>query len=994
MRGSLLQAAAAAFVSTATVFVAKTYADSLFLAEFGARYIPHFIVGQGLLLASVAAGYGRLLKRGKALTFDILILAAVVLITATAPLLTALGRPHLFAVSLMIIAGTALGQMVVWNAATSVVSGRAARAFLPRAGAAATAGAVVGGFGSSAIVGVMSLEALAPVAGALTMIALGLRLFLRPKSRSRRISAQITPPRPDENTQDATRRLVFFLAAATIVEALLSAVIDFGFKRHVELAMDGNQDKMGLFFALFYGTSNVALLATQLFVASRLLATRSLKFSLGIQPAAQTVAAALWAVFPLLPLAALSRGIENVFKFGVARPAQEIALTPLPEIQRKRWKVLLRGFYGQGGVLAAGFLLIALAPLLASYPEAVPLLTLALAATWFLLQRRTAGTYRETLGSALGLRRQLRSESGGPLHLDRDSLGRIIELAGDKDLSVGRLAQELIDDLATNVKLLIPHLGVESERARATVYRVLASRPDRRCGPALRRAVAAESSGSSALADGLRALACHGDGAEKRRAAELAQRASEADRDGEAARFYLAATGSASHEELGQLFRRTIERSGREAALLAQALLSNGVESIDRVTERVVLAIDEAPSPAATREALFVAARLGHPALVGRLLRSIESGSRQAEAALSQLSTEGLERMAAEIAEQPVSSKTRKRFIRALRGLDAPEVTSVVAPYLLDPDLEVRDVAVHTLLSQIRRGHPSPPARIIARALEDQLERFAIYVEARTGSMMADRESVISLQIRNVAKGDLSTEAFFLDELDRRTEQCLSRLTDRLALTGDASTVYAAERALKSKSFKRRRQALDLLQETIDSRQRVRLIELLESYLLPAADPIEGARERVCQLDPWLEKCLEQKGEKALKLWTLRGAPLFDAAPGEVIQVLAEHCELIDLSEGEIIVEQGAPGDDLYILIRGSASVNIDGRDVARLGPNDAFGELALLDHQQRGATVRATQGCRALRLSAGPFRRAVDEQPEIGLGLLKALVKMLRAKV
>jgi hypothetical protein len=350
--------------------------------------------------------------------------------------------------------------------------------------------------------------------------------------------------------------------------------------------------------------------------------------------------------------------------------------------------------------------------------------------------------------------------------------------------------------------------------------------------------------------------------------------------------------------------------------------------------------------------------------------------------------------MAEMMADQPVSARARKRFVRALRGMDAPEVTAVVTPYILDTDAEVRDIAAHTLLSQIRRGHPPPPARVVTQATGEQLDRFELYVNARPGTSAQTRESAVSLQLRNVAKGRMSQEAFFLDELDRRTERQLGRVSDLLALFGDPTIVYAAERALKSTSFKRRRQALDLLQETVSSRQRVRLLELVERYLLPKTTPREDARERVCEIDPWLAACLSSGGERATKLRALRSAKLFDAMPGEAVEKLLDHCDVMTFPEAAEIVCEGDPGDALFVIMDGAISVTRAGKTVAQMGPGEAFGELALLDNQPRGATVTVLQECKALRLPAGPFRQALAEHPELGLGLVRGLVQMLRASL
>ncbi len=979
----------------AVAFVIKTYADALFLAEYGVAYVPHFMVGQAIALVAAAYGYGRLIRAGRTLLFDATILTTLMILATLAPLLADRGRPWPFIVSLSLIATSAMTQMVIWNAATAVVSGRAARTFLPRAGAAATAGAVVGGFVSSAIVGVSSLQTLAPVAAALTLVTLSLRFSLRTSVSARRLSAQIPATRGTDTEGKSVKRLVVLLASATVVEALLSAVVDYGFKREVELTFNADPEGIGLFLALFYGTSNVVLLGIQMFAASRLLATRSLKFSLGVQPITQGVATLIWAAVPLLPLAAICRGLENVFKFGIARPAQEVALTPLRDIQRKRWKVLLRGVYAQGGALGAGLLLMATAPVLALHPSLVPLLGVVLALVWLSFQRRTANAYRHTLGSALGLRRRLEAEGEERLVVDRDSLEHVVELAGRADGNTARLANQLIEDLVANPARLIPHLKKANTETRAAIYRVLATRPDRSTSEALHRAVSAESDTSKALADGLVAAGMHQARALTKRAKAVSKGTAPdtAIEPAASAWFYLAAVKAISASEIDTVFATSLGRYGRRGAMLASALEDSKALGRDEIVERVVASIDQASSIEEMREGLYVASRLGHPALLGRLLRALAAGTPGAATALAQLPVEGLAKIAEMMTDLQASSRTRARFVRALRALDATDVSQVVSPYLFDESAEVRDVAAHTLLSQVRRGHSRPSSRTVRDALERQLDRFELYVAARPGTRKHHRESAMSLQLRHFARGNITQEAFFLDELDRRTERSLGRVADLLALAGEDTTVYAAERALKSTTFKRRRQAIDLLQETVRGRQRARLLDLLEQYLMPSGTDDE-ARERVCELDPWLARCQTTQGDKARTLWALRRAPLFDAVPGEAIERLLQHCELCTFEEGATIVSEGEAGDALYVVMDGAVSVIKDGQTVAQLTAGEAFGELALLDGHPRGATVRALERTDALRLPVAPFRRAQENYPELGFGLMRGLVQMLRTKL
>jgi CRP-like cAMP-binding protein len=58
-------------------------------------------------------------------------------------------------------------------------------------------------------------------------------------------------------------------------------------------------------------------------------------------------------------------------------------------------------------------------------------------------------------------------------------------------------------------------------------------------------------------------------------------------------------------------------------------------------------------------------------------------------------------------------------------------------------------------------------------------------------------------------------------------------------------------------------------------------------------------------------------------------------------------------------VEQGAPGDELYLVLDGVLVVEIDGEEVAEIGPGAVVGERALLEGGMRTATLRARTRCR-----------------------------------
>jgi hypothetical protein len=67
------------------------------------------------------------------------------------------------------------------------------------------------------------------------------------------------------------------------------------------------------------------------------------------------------------------------------------------------------------------------------------------------------------------------------------------------------------------------------------------------------------------------------------------------------------------------------------------------------------------------------------------------------------------------------------------------------------------------------------------------------------------------------------------------------------------------------------------------------------------------------------------------------------------------------LKEGEALVEQGEPGDKLFLLLDGMVDVEIDGEPVAQVGPGSILGEKAVLEGGERTATLRAATPCKVV---------------------------------
>ena len=96
--------------------------------------------------------------------------------------------------------------------------------------------------------------------------------------------------------------------------------------------------------------------------------------------------------------------------------------------------------------------------------------------------------------------------------------------------------------------------------------------------------------------------------------------------------------------------------------------------------------------------------------------------------------------------------------------------------------------------------------------------------------------------------------------------------------------------------------------------------------------------------------------------------------------------------KGETVIMEGTGGAAFFVIESGEASVSNKGVEVARLGPGDHFGEVALIDGGPRTATVTATTDLVCYGLTFWEFRPLVERSGTIGWKLLEALAKRLRS--
>ena len=123
----------------------------------------------------------------------------------------------------------------------------------------------------------------------------------------------------------------------------------------------------------------------------------------------------------------------------------------------------------------------------------------------------------------------------------------------------------------------------------------------------------------------------------------------------------------------------------------------------------------------------------------------------------------------------------------------------------------------------------------------------------------------------------------------------------------------------------------------------------------------------------------------------LKRVPLFSNLNQRQLKRLARDFREREVGSGTSLVRQGEmSGVDFFVIAEGEASVSVDGKEIARLGPGDHFGELGLIGGQVRQATVTADGPLRCLVMASWDFRRFVQSDPNVSWKLLQYLVGLV----
>jgi CRP/FNR family cyclic AMP-dependent transcriptional regulator len=109
------------------------------------------------------------------------------------------------------------------------------------------------------------------------------------------------------------------------------------------------------------------------------------------------------------------------------------------------------------------------------------------------------------------------------------------------------------------------------------------------------------------------------------------------------------------------------------------------------------------------------------------------------------------------------------------------------------------------------------------------------------------------------------------------------------------------------------------------------------------------------------------------------------------LRAIARISEVLEVPEDTVLARNGAPGEEFFLILDGSARVEVSPRKRSRLKPGEYFGEMSLLDGGPRSASVIAETPLRLLVIKRRDFNTLLREAPELTLSLLATLSRRLR---
>ena len=988
----------------AAVVLIKSASNALVVARFQADALPPLYIATALATGGAAA-LAAWFERGRARRLPRAGLAFATLLLGGLAAAATLRLP--LAVVALYLFGETFATLVsirFWSAASELFDARASKRVFGVLGAAGMAGAIVAGLAAQVLGGRVGAVGLLPLAIGLLVVCVAVSAALGSRAGGDE-KPQREQPEPEPAKARAHARAYLLgdpypraLAGLMILLAALTALADYAFR--VRAGAELNEAQLASLFGalnLWMGVSSVVF---QLGLAGRILERWGIFRYLLVTPALSACAAVSCLFVPGIAPAFALRLVESAGSLSLNPAAFQLLYGPVPDSVRPQIRSIIDGLVKKAGFAAGGALLLLLGSHAGFGTLVVALVAVVVFVALGLARARTlyVGAIEARLARSAGSR--------GAAHLrSAEARQALLRTLRERDpvrllTAIAILGDDPRFDPTPHLQGLLAH---PHQRVRAAAVRLAAGRRVTQAAPHLERMIAdpdpqvrraamlalaqlsprrAEHVLVPLLDDPDPALAAaavaallplqgeHG-AAARALARRLEARDAPAEERRETARL-LGLLGPSPHA--GELLRFLED----ESALVRRAACEAAGEARDAV---LVPALLERLGDRAVRSAAMRALAAYGDAVVPQLAQLLDDRVRPLRLRL----------------EVP-------RVLRAI-GTDAAARALLFSNIQEHAYLRYR-IAVN--LSRLHEEHPE--VRIdVQRAREATIRRLDAYR--------------YYLPLYRDLEVGLPAGAPLVRAVGDRLQQNLEVIFRLLQLVLPQSAVVPAWRRFAGGDARERAYAIELIDHLLDDEMKARLLPLLERYhRLPEpwggvpGDPsrararvleLAGARDEVLRavaihtalrtwpLDPPLPPGVGEENMDANhieRVFFLEGAEIFARCDVDDLMALAAIARERDCRDGEIIFEEGAPADALYVILEGRVRFTRGGVEVLSLGVRDSFGDSSLLDGAPRPVTAIAEgRDVRVLAVDRQDFLELISDRPELLKGIFAAVSKHLR---
>lgn len=966
---------------------------SLFVERYGARNLPFAILAMPVIGAALTAAHLRLVRRVGASAAVRVEVAAMVAVSVALRVGVDRGDWVRFVLPMWDAGVNNLNNLVVWGVASHLLDVRQARRHGPLVAAGRSSALLAGGLCVPFLVDVLGTRGLYLVQGLSFLAALAL---LAAVVRSRRSAFATHRPtdRPPVRAPEAAEvrryaRGIFVVVLSSMVAYVL--VRNVLFDRTAAVASD-SADYAGRIGLVTAGQGALTLLVA-------LVGARPFLRRCGVVGGLVALPVVLLAVY--VPFAALDVSVDTQFHlaamgfvaagsamFAIRTPTVQLLYQPLEPVTRARVLSTAEGLVEPSGLGIAALLLLAAT----RGPEwGVRGMTLSIVVVGALLLAAglvVAGRYRRALRSALA-RRWFRGEGSGLGDTALQSALRDEACAGDalRALTILRMFDDAGEDPRELLHRLVDHPD-EAVRGVAVGRLIELGVPLRRIQR--HRAVP---TGSEAVDVQLARLAGRAGGRAARTWLEDRRHAVQA-----GAVTGLLESPAASERTAGA---ELLEKWRADPDPIVRALVA-GVAGQVAGQQAVIGSLLHDPEPAVRRSALRAGARAGGVAMVDELVAALDDPDAHdaAAEAVVLVGSAGVPRLVAAIGpDRP--RRTHRRVVRCLGRVPGDDATSALDLLLDHGDAALRaDAAVALTARSHRIGGDRQRALLAVETARAQTLLRAVQALEPTDDPLVGELLVPSLWDRVDGVRDHAVRLVGLGA----DAELAAHVSRAVAERDERRHAVAAEAIDNELPRDVARAVLPLLSRHRNAAQA--LTELGAGGTGGPVDADAALRLLASDSDRWLsrvaravlERRLDPQGRTLMdtlleRVVFLKHVEAFAALPVELLGEIAELIDEVELDDGATLFEKGEPGSSMYVVVDGVVTIHDGGWVLDRCTRHEVFGELSLLDTEPRSASATAAGPTVLYRLDQAPFYELMTDRPEVLRGMMRRIVRGLRAR-